>query len=346
MAPVSAAFAQTPRGRSVRIDWDEQPLSGFESRPLSELASLYDLLVIDHPHVGEAAGCLLPLPMIADAFVGPSLASYIQDGQLWAVPIDAACHVSAYRTSSMPGAPSDWSQVRELAQVGTRIGLPLAGVHALMGMCTLLASLGAELSPERGWPDDDAMAEAATLYRWLVSVSDRRSLRWNPIQALEALDAGVVDYIPMTFGYSGFATAALRFAPVPAWTPEHGPTGAGVLGGTGLAVSSSTRHTEAAIAFAQFAASEWTQVNQWAQNGGQPAHRAAWEKLAVPGTFYGDTLAAFARAYVRPRFPGWNALQTRLGHTIETWLADDSASIRDLIKRLWTDWETSRELVV
>ena len=38
------------------VRWDRQPLEGFESRPLRTLAGDYDLVVIDHPGLGEAIG--------------------------------------------------------------------------------------------------------------------------------------------------------------------------------------------------------------------------------------------------------------------------------------------------
>src|SRR5262249_49984375 len=49
--------------RNIQIDWDARSLEDFEAFPLDELAAKYDLMVIDHPHVGMAAasGCLLPL---------------------------------------------------------------------------------------------------------------------------------------------------------------------------------------------------------------------------------------------------------------------------------------------
>ena len=47
----------------MRIQWDKQPLERFESARIEELCAVYDLVVFDHPHVGEAAefNCLSPL---------------------------------------------------------------------------------------------------------------------------------------------------------------------------------------------------------------------------------------------------------------------------------------------
>src|SRR5690348_5306401 len=47
----------------VRIDWERRSLQDFESFPVAELAGRYDLIVIDHPHVGQITRerCLAPL---------------------------------------------------------------------------------------------------------------------------------------------------------------------------------------------------------------------------------------------------------------------------------------------
>src|ERR1700753_1429550 len=49
----------------VEIAWDKRSLQDFESFPVEELARRYDLIVIDHPHVGQitAEACLAPLDL-------------------------------------------------------------------------------------------------------------------------------------------------------------------------------------------------------------------------------------------------------------------------------------------
>ena len=61
MVATSAAYARTHPG--VTITWERRSLQAFADRPISEMAATYDLMVIDHPHVGEVAkqGNLLPL---------------------------------------------------------------------------------------------------------------------------------------------------------------------------------------------------------------------------------------------------------------------------------------------
>src|ERR1700753_3250846 len=92
----------------VEIAWDKRSLQDFESFPVEELARQYDLIVIDHPHVGQitAEGCLAPLDVpdregeraaIEAGSVGRSYPSYNWNGRQWAFPIDAASQVMAYR---------------------------------------------------------------------------------------------------------------------------------------------------------------------------------------------------------------------------------------------------------
>ena len=113
----------------VAIAWEKRSLQDFESFPVEELAKAYDLIVIDHPHVGQitAEGCLAPLDMpgreteceaLARGSVGQSYPSYTwpdQTGQdrQWAFPIDAACQVQAWRPDLLAAAPASWGEVLE-----------------------------------------------------------------------------------------------------------------------------------------------------------------------------------------------------------------------------------------
>ena len=338
---VGRAFAGTPAGREVSVDWDIQPLEGFESAPLPELASRYDLINMDHPHVGEAvaAGCLLPIDGVAEDYVGPSRASYVLHGALWAVPVDAACQVSALHPGRIAEPPRAYAEIPRLAASGIRVASSLVGVHALMAMLTLLAQAGHPLPAERehGLPPRAALHEAATLLRALCSHMLPQSLRWNPLQLLDAMTRGQVDYALFTFAYVGFTRRGVRFHPVPALAADR-PTGGAVVGGTGIAVSAGSAQADAAGDFARFAGSMRVQTELWAQHGGQPAHRRAWQELAVTDPFYRDLLPAMETSVIRPRFAGWNDLQSRAGNLVNRWLADDERTVGPLdagLRRLW-----------
>jgi multiple sugar transport system substrate-binding protein len=93
---------------AVEVIWEARSLQDFESYPVAELAARFDLMVIDHPHVGQVVreGVLVPLDrhlpaetiaVLERQSVGPSLASYRWEGHLWALPVDASTQVQAIR---------------------------------------------------------------------------------------------------------------------------------------------------------------------------------------------------------------------------------------------------------
>jgi len=65
----------------LTLQWDRQSLEGFESAPIGELCDRYDLVVLDHPHVGEAvaADCLIP---VEDLFGADEIAGWLEESGL------------------------------------------------------------------------------------------------------------------------------------------------------------------------------------------------------------------------------------------------------------------------
>ena len=111
-----------------------------------------------------------------------------------------------------------------------------------------------------------------------------------------------------------------------------------MVGGTGIAVSAGSAQADAAGDFARFAGSMRVQTDLWARHGGQPAHRHAWQELAVTDPFYRDLLPAMETSVIRPRFAGWNELQSRAGNLVNRWLSDGERTVGDLdagLRRLW-----------
>ena len=85
----------------VEVQWDKRSLQAFADQSVQALSQEYDLLVIDHPSIGEAQakGLFLPLDQHLSAdflndqsqhAVGASHASYQYAGHQWALAIDAA----------------------------------------------------------------------------------------------------------------------------------------------------------------------------------------------------------------------------------------------------------------
>src|SRR5699024_8208415 len=93
---------------NIEITWDKRPLKDFEDFPVSILAEKYDLMMIDHPFIGEAVkqevftalDDYLPKEFLEDQAkfsVGQSHESYTWEGKQWALAVDTAAQVAAYR---------------------------------------------------------------------------------------------------------------------------------------------------------------------------------------------------------------------------------------------------------
>lgn len=320
--------------QGVRIEWEARSLEDFEAFPLDELAAKYDLMVIDHPHVGMAAasGCLLPLDTVgrdadlralAGQTVGGSHETYHYQGHQWALAIDAAAQVAAWRAGSMASVPQSFEEVVALAKEG-RVLCPLAPVHAMMCFFTLSANSGCPCTVE-GDQLIDAHAGVATLER-LASLARHvpsDCFGQNPINVFERMieDERFV-YAPLIYGYVSYARPRFRKSRIEFGNIagiEPGNAGGSALGGTGIAVSAVTARRQHAIDVAFELASAIVQKSGYA-TGGQPAHRAAWKDERVNADtcgFYRNTIETLEGAYVRPRFDGYIAFQAKAGAVVQ-----------------------------
>lgn len=321
----AAAWARIEPG--VSIDWDKRSLQGFESTPVEELAATYDLMVIDHPHVGAVVreGCLLPLDRAEDETtllqlesdsLGRSFASYRLAGRQWALPIDAACQVQAIRPDRLAAPLRHWAEVVAAGREGRAI-LPLRPPHALMSFFTLAANMG---TPCRVTPGPlIPRAAGLRVLEALAALADHldpASFGMDPIAVQDALAASDrLDVAPLTYLYAPYARQGYRsnqiaFHDIPA-LGAHGPIGS-TLGGTGIAISARTAHPEACRRFALWLASAEVQSGLYAQNNGQPGNARAWGKTSVDTTVggaYSNTRLTHEAAWVRPRHAGYMAFQ-------------------------------------
>lgn len=337
------AFGQTPEGREVVFEWHIQLLGDYANRPFAEWTRNYDLLVVNHTFIGEVAesGCFTSIAELPATYVGPSSRSCQWNGACHAYPLDATCYVCAYHPSRLRAVPQSWEQVFEVAENGVRVATPLAGEHALAALCTLLASIGAPLDPEAGFPDAAALQQVTELMKRLVEVSKRDILCWNSVHALDALAEGAIDFIPLTWANAGFQSRRVRFGEIPSFGSP--PAMGAIFGGTGMAVSAACRYQEEAMAFARFVSSGEGQMSVWARNGGQPAHRDAWDLLSHSDLFYRDCRATIEASYLRPCFPGWNRFQAAAGDAICEWLGEPNRRISSLDSKLRRLWEEARK---
>ncbi|PAQ03068.1 extracellular solute-binding protein [Mesorhizobium mediterraneum] len=339
--PMVACSALWKQRTGVTIEWDKRSLQDFESFPVEELARAYDLIVIDHPHVGQitAENCLAPLDVagreaeratLAAGSVGRSYPSYNWQGRQWAFPIDTASQVQAWRPDMLSAQPASWSEMLDLARQGHML-LPLRPPHSLMVFYTLAGNLGRPAVEEPGaHVNADVGSRVFEMMREIAALVDPACLGMDPIDVLEemARSGSRIACAPLIYGYvsyaiAGFRTNRLAFADIPA-AGNADPVGS-ALGGTGIAVSAFSKAKQAAIDFAYWIASGDVQRGPYALAGGQPGHAAAWDDAAVnaaAGNFYKDTRATLEGAWVRPRHDGYMAFQQAASDRINLGLTE------------------------
>lgn len=348
-------FAETKRfnaqDNGVSIEWDMHSLGGFEATPVAETAADYDLIILDHPFMGDAgkSKALVDLqahlePEVLDilrtSFIGCSFESYEYGGGLWALPIDAASQAAVCRPDLLDGpAPKNFQQVSELGRRGG-LGLSLANPHAFMAYLGIAASLGADISgtAARLLPEHVALQSLSILRQWVRHIPEA-AFDWSSIGLLEAMaTSDTVTYCPMVFSFNTYAQTPasgrrrLRYGDVPAasGTLTHQRP---VLGGTGLAVSASSNNVTAAIdAVLHFVAED--AQRRMASQGGQAAHETVWSASAAPtinGTFFLDCAPAQKGAVLRPRWPNYIELQNSAGQLLKDDLALQNRPMRQTV---------------
>lgn len=306
------------------IDWDRRSLQDFESVPVEELARRYDLIIIDHPHVGEIAdsGCLVPfdapdtaaaLAALAAGSVGGSYESYTWRDRQWALPVDAAAQVQAWVPTRIEAPADNWPLLMAIARE-KRVALPLRPPHSLMSLFTLCGLIGVRLDPAAEALFPQAAEQAYERLAALAALVDPASYEADPITVLEEMaraDSRLA-VAPLIYGYvsyalDGFRPARIAFGNLPAADPRGS-----ALGGTGIAVSAFGTNPQAARDFALWVASGPVQRELYAMSGGQPGHAEAWDDAAVNAPvadFYRATRATLDRAWLRPRHHGYMAFQ-------------------------------------
>lgn len=330
-ALAAAAARLDPARDGLSISWDKQPLEGFESHPIADLCARYDLVVLDHPHIGEAveAECLQPLEAVFDAAsvaaletatIGPCLSSYRYAGKHWALPLDAASQVMAFRPDLLDCAiPETWDAVAELSRATGKVALSLAGPHAILSYLSIATALGEPpakrdadvlVSPETGRRAYELLAELAALSPGIVG--DK-----NPIGILGHMAArDDIVLCPLIYGYVNYAAPetgnAVGFSNAP--RAQTGGRPGSTLGGTGIGISKRCVVTPELKRHLLWLMGDEAQTSFIPSHEGQPSRRAAWRDGAVNarwGNFYRDTADTLEAAYVRPRYAGYIGFQTK-----------------------------------
>jgi multiple sugar transport system substrate-binding protein len=344
----------------VRIHWEKRSLDEFGHAQLSALSSEYDLLIIDHPMVGEVhrQGTLCDLRRLAPASalaelesdaLGQCFSSYEYLGCLYALPVDAAAPAASFRADLLDRAdqqiPSDWNGLIALARrrLVAMPGFPVDVFMNFMGMCA--SRNGVVLRNDQIF-DREVALHCLDELRELASFMDESIYQLNPIALYETMSSGDrIAYCPFAYTYSnysrpGFAAHLLHFAnPV---TLRGGEAMRTVLGGTGIAVSAKCTRMNLAVEFCLFVSGRECQPYLYGICGGQPASRSAWHNSLlnhVSNGFFENTLNSIEAAYVRPRYPGYIELQRAAGFPIIEFLRGGSTAVHAVegIERLYRE---------
>lgn len=315
-------------GEEVR--WDRRSLYSFGEGDLAGYAGKYDLVIYDHPFVGDVSrqNWLLDLnrflspadrSMFERDAVGASWRSYEYDGGIWALPIDTAAQTAAWRTDLLEkhglAVPTTLDEVLALAQrikaLGLSIGWPAVPTDLICTLVSLAASIGR--TPGHGDGPFLSSGDAETVVGYLKALlraAHPKSRDWNPIRCLDHMAGGdEVVYVPYLFNYVNYAgpgTRRIAFGAAP--TVAAGLPARTILGGAGVGVSVKSANPKAACDYALYLSSPAYQSSAYVSSGGQPGSRTAWQSdpcNRITNGFFRDTLPVMDNAFLRPTHPGF-----------------------------------------
>lgn len=347
MLATSAAYAKLHP--SVEITWEKRSLQAFADRPIGEMAAAYDLMVIDHPHVGEVAGSGnlvafdtigrdADLATLAAQSVGPSHPSYNFGGHQWGLAIDAATPVASFRPDQIDAAPKSWDGVIGLANAG-KVAVALIPINTLMTFFGLAKNLGYVVAEDPGALMNRSQAEEVLCHVGeLAAKVDPHCLTLDPIGVLEWMGRtkNAPPYCPFGYGYTnysrdGYCEFPITFANAPGFG-DNGPRGT-VIGGTGIAISSQCKHIDVAADYAFWIAGADCQTGIFFESGGQPGNAIAWDADATNAqcrNFFRNTRETLETVWLRPRYDGYMRFQERGGDILHAFLRGETSQIATL----------------
>jgi multiple sugar transport system substrate-binding protein len=363
---VATAQRFTELNPDVEIIWEKRSLQQFADMSIQQLAEKYDLLVIDHPWAGFAAGTksilpldeYLPAEFIKDQevnSVGRSHESYHFNNNQWALAIDAATPVASSRPDLLKqhnfNTPQTFEDVLDLADKGL-VACALIPIDVLMAFYGFCATLGEDPCLEEDTVISEAVGvKALQLFKSLTDKIDKTFFDKNPIQVYEAMvNTNEVAYCPFAYGYSnysrdGYAANLLHFHDTVSLEDKGNLVTS--LGGTGLAISSSSKYIDEAVRYVEFTGRPHTQEYLFFDNGGQPGHLQAWESEhtnAASHNYFRNTLPTLQRAYLRPRYQGHMYFQDHAGDIVRDYLLNGGSEIA-VLEQLNELYQKSKNLV-
>ena len=318
---------------NVSINWDIRSLKEFGDTPVEDLIDRYDFITVDHPYMGQADkdGLLLPLDKnisntileeLACQYVGPSFRSYRYNSHLYALPIDTAALVSAYKANlfetfglTVPQTREELKKFHQKIPDGYSVSWPLCATDLWCSFLTLCAQDGGHDFIQDYKIDENLGSSVLDELKYHLDYLHPKSIQWNPIQVLDQMgqEENII-YSPYLFGYTnyarkGYSEHIVQFSNSPINPKNDIST---ILGGVGLAISSNCQHVSEALKYLTYVANPEIQKGIYTKNAGQPAGLKAWqdkENNILCNNFFKNTIKTLESVYVRPQYPRWNLFQ-------------------------------------
>ena len=343
--PLIASSELYYKEKGIQVEWQKRSLTNFGDQSLEALSKQFDLIIMDHPHVGvaEASQCLLPLNDLLPANIlnelkissaGPSFESYHYHEKQWALPIDAAMQCASYRADLMvnDSLPNTWEEVfalaKTLASKKLYIGMALCPTDCLCSFLSLTAQFGSPIQENNELLVEPSVGiKALSMLRTMRDVFHPKALDWNPIALYDYMaEQNDIAYSPLAFCYTNYSRAGFRKNILKYHTaPEINNA---VLGGAGIAITSSCTNVQEAAHYAAWISSDVVQSTIYVNAQGQPGNKMAWENKqanVITNNFFSNTMPSLTNTYLRPRYQGWPKFQTFIGETIHAYLLHDTA---------------------
>ena len=358
---VATAEEFTKNNPDYEIVWEKRSLQAFADRPIEQMAFDYDLMIIDHPHVGEASrkGLLIELDnydqykknleILTKQSVGVSHKSYEFNNHQFALAVDAATPVSAYRSDLIDKIPNTYEEVIILAE-NKKVMWPIKPVDSVSSFNTIAANIGKPINEN----DQEFISKNDGIFilemmKRLADLNPRECLTMNPIETLEYMSSNNdIVYCPLLYGYSNYArknfrNSLINFSNIPSFNQDKNNCSGSQIGGTGLAISKTTKHLDVALDYTFWVASAECQKNLYYHSGGQPGNLEAWNDKSINAdcnNFFKDTLETLENAWLRPRYDGYMYYQDVAGTIINQYLLNDISSEK-VIEELKIQFEKS-----
>ena len=358
---VATANEFKKKNSDYEIIWEKRSLQAFADRPIEQMTSDYDFMVIDHPHVGEASrkGLLLELnhyekyqknlDILSKQSVGLSHKSYEFSNNQYALAIDSAAPVSAYREDLIDKIPRTYEDVIRLAEV-KKVMWPIKPVDAVSSFNSIAANIGNPIDEiNKKFLDKGIAVSILKMMKRLSKLVPLDCLKMNPIETLEYMSTNNnIVYCPLLYGYSnysrkGFRDSVVKFTNTPSFNQDENNCSGSQIGGTGIAISKQTKNKDIALKYSFWIASAECQRSLYYFSGGQPGNLDAWQDKSVnldSDDFFKGTLETLNKSWLRPRYDGYMYYQDLAGTIINKYLSSDT-SAESVIDELKVEFEKS-----